>query len=153
MFAGDFLRNLKKLNKNLTVFSSDERYPAGLYLMFYGEPVHICGVDRNHVPEFTVTDSKGHIVKSGWRRVLSILISKGLIDKFKAQRTFHTELKKANRHINVEQDATMRAMLDITNRRMEQRDGAVTTKEGKLVPVYRREDFLNWREVMNAARR
>lgn len=154
MLSGDFLRKLKKLNKNLTVFcGDDDTKPAGLYLMFYGEPIHICGVDRNFVDEFPHTDEKGHIVHSGWRRVLNILIAKRLIDKHEAEKVFRTGIKRLNMAINIEEDATYRAMKEITQRRMEQRGGAAVDKEGKLVPVYRREDFMNWRDVMKAARR
>ena len=155
MLSGDFLRKLKKLNKNLAVFCGydDSAKPAGLYLMYYGEPIHICGVDRNYLPEFPIHDAKGHIIKGGWRRVLNILVAKRLIDKYEAQKVFRTEIKRLNMVINIEEDATYRAMKQITEERMAQKDGAAVDKEGKLVPVYRREDFLNWREVMQAARR
>lgn len=154
MFSGDFLRKLKKLNKNLTVMcGNDDTKPAGLYLMFYGEPIHICGVDRNFVPEFPTHDVKGHIIKGGWRRVLNILVGKRLIDKYEAQNVFKTQIKRLNMTINVEEDATYRAMKQITEERMAQKGGSAVDKEGKLVPVYRREDFMNWRDVMKAARR
>lgn len=154
MFPGDFQAKLRKLNKNLFILcGNDDSKPAGLYLKFYDEPIHICGVDRNDIPEFTISDSKGHIIKAGWRRTLNILISKRLIDKKEAQNLFRTELKRGVKHIEIEQDPTYRAMAEITARRMEQRDGAVKDKKGNLVPVYRRQDFMDWRDVMKAARR
>lgn len=154
MLSGDFLRKLKKLNKNLTVLcGDDDTKPAGLYLMFYGEPIHICGVDRNFVPEFPMTDEKGHIIRGGWRRVLNILVAKRLIDKRQAEKVFRTEIKRLNMVINIEEDTTYRAMKEITQRRMEKQGGAAYDKEGRLVPVYRRQDFMDWRDVMREARR
>lgn len=155
MLLGEFERKLKKLNKNLMVLPSlDESLPCGLYLNFYDEPIHICGVDRGWLDERTRTDPKGHIIHGGWRRAVSILISKRLIDKYQAQRLFQTSFKEREcRHIDIEKDATYRAMQEITRRRMEKEGGAIKDEYGNMVPVYRREDFMNWREVMQASRR
>lgn len=156
MLAGDFQHKLKKLNKNLQIISGDEKYPAGLYLMFYGEPVHICGVDRNIIPERTISDGKGHIVKSGWIRVLKILIAKQFIDPNKASSLFgigRDELYKGYRHIEIAKDPTYQALEEITKRRMEQKDGYVVDKQGEVKPVYTRQDFMDWGEVRKLVRK
>lgn len=156
MLAGDFRHKLKKLNKNLEIFSNDERYPAGLYLMYYGEPVHICGVDRNFIPERSTIDEKGHIIKSGWLRVLKILIHKQLIDANRAASVFGTgrdELFKGYKHIEIEKDPTYRALEEITRRRMEKKDGYMMDKKGEVKPVYTRQDFMDWADVRKMVRR
>lgn len=153
MLSSDFQKNLKKLNKNLRIIPNpNDSFPAGLYLHYMDELVHICGVDSNFVPEMTEADSKGHIVKAGWRRTLNILIGKGLIDKYQAQRVFKTEIKRGFKKITVEQDDAHRALADITKRRMEQRDGAVMDKDGNVVPVFRRQDFMDWKEFKDGIR-
>lgn len=89
MLAVNFQHKIKQLNSHLKFYgSSDKTKPLALYLVEDGEAEHICGVDRNELPEFTEFDKKGHIVKAGWRRTLKILIQKGLVSRRKAEALF-----------------------------------------------------------------
>jgi len=91
VLPGDFERNLKILNKSLRIFAgSDNSKAAGLFTVIDGEYVQICGVDKNTVPEYPIYDKYGHILKSGWKRVLNILIKMKYINKFKALSVFKT---------------------------------------------------------------
>lgn len=58
-----------------------------------GEVVDICGVDKYHVPENIIYDKGGHIVKSGWRRPLLILLARRLINRKKTEQVFKTKFK------------------------------------------------------------
>lgn len=98
MYAGDFQRNLKKLNPRLGIFCGEDDYkPAGLYIIAGGEYVEICGVDKREMPEKPIYDEKGHILKAGWRRPLLILLKRRLIDRKKAEELFRTHFTSGER--------------------------------------------------------
>lgn len=72
-----WLSVLKILNPKLRVcsFENSNRL-AGLYLVNkQGKWEDICGVDKNYVPAYTTFDDGGHVVKSGYRRVIWILLA------------------------------------------------------------------------------
>lgn len=85
MRAGDFLKNLRKLNPALQVCSfGDNKHLAGLfYIDKQDEYQDICGVDKNEVPEYSEWDEQGHMLVSGWRRVYLILLQLRLTTKEK----------------------------------------------------------------------
>lgn len=77
--TGTWLRCLKVLNPKLRVcsFENSNRL-AGLYLINkQGEWEDICGVDKTSVPAYATFDAGGHIIKSGWRRVIWVLLQNG----------------------------------------------------------------------------
>lgn len=151
MLTGDFISKLKKLNSHLRVIPGGENLPLGLYLVFFGEPIHICGIDRNEMPPNTITDKQGHIIKSGWIRPLRILVRKKLIDPHKASKMFKIgldSLYQLGRHIDVEKDPTYRAMEDIVARRMAR--GGIA-KDGGV--IFTKEDVLNFRDARLAEMR
>jgi hypothetical protein len=94
MLSGAFERKLKKLNKRIKVYcGNDDKYAAGIFVVSpSGEYTEICGADKNYVPEYVMYDETGRIRKSGWRRILKVLISKGLVRKEDAQREFCAHL-------------------------------------------------------------
>lgn len=101
MFAGDFQRKLRRVNPRLKIFcGDDDSKPAGIFTIKrgpYGEDLGgsyeaICGVDKSIVPEHTVLRADGSIEKSGWRRVLRILIAGGYVDRRTAERVFGCRL-------------------------------------------------------------
>jgi len=94
MSPGLVERNLRKLNRNVRIFcGDDDSHPAGVYIVSpWGEYTEICGIDKNDVPEFTSWNDQGFIVKSGYRRVLKILIKKGLVKKEAAEKLFRVHL-------------------------------------------------------------
>lgn len=95
MLAGDFQAAIKKLNKNLHIFcGDDDSKPAGLwYRTKDGQYEEICGVDKNYIDEhMRYNPISGRISHGGWRRVLKLLIEKGLADKRKAEKVFRTTL-------------------------------------------------------------
>jgi hypothetical protein len=77
--TGTWLRCLKVLNPKLRVCSFEgSNKLAGLYLINrQGEWEDICGVDKQFVPPYATFDDGGHIIKSGWRRVMWILLEHG----------------------------------------------------------------------------
>lgn len=105
MLSGDFARNLRILNRNLRVYcGNDDSKPAGLYQVIDGEYRSICGVDKNYLPEFTIWDKKGHIIKSGWRRILDILILSKLVNRKQAMKVFRTYFEHPNTKCVIEED-------------------------------------------------
>lgn len=90
MLLGELMRKLKRLNRHLRVYAKDSPYAAGIYVVKNGEFEHICGVDKGDVPEHMQRWTNGLIRKSGWRRVLRILIQNRYVDRFAAQRLFNT---------------------------------------------------------------
>lgn len=93
MLSGDFERKLRALNPRIRIYAADTNRAAGIYIVSpYGEYTEICGADKNYVPEFVMYSDDGRIVKSGWRRILKILIGKGLVHKEKAEKVFNTHL-------------------------------------------------------------
>ena len=114
MIPGEFLRKLQKLNKRLRVCCKDGPYAAGLYYLENGESIDICGVDKNWVPEHTSYDTRtGYRTRSGWRRVLRILIERRLIDRRAAEKLFNTQLHYGTMtKFQLEQDPIARALAE-----------------------------------------
>jgi hypothetical protein len=78
MMSGDFARILRRLNPKLKIACGDRKDRlAGLYTVERGECVPICGVDKNYVSAYTVFDNGGHVIHSGYRRVVWILLGHG----------------------------------------------------------------------------
>jgi len=93
MFASDFAIRLKKLNPHLRIYCGDDKSrPASLYHIVNNEEETICGIDKSEVPERPIYDEQGHILKSGWIRVLNILIKKGFTSKKRAEKIFTCHL-------------------------------------------------------------
>jgi hypothetical protein len=90
MLSGDFAKKIKKLNPRLRICCFDNsQYAAGLhYIDPYEGYISICGVDKGYVPERTEVDEVGHIIKSGWRRVVNILLARGLTTREKVKKQF-----------------------------------------------------------------
>jgi hypothetical protein len=89
MYGGTFQRCLKQLNPKLRICCLDSSHAAGIY---YIDPVEgymsVCGVDKGFVPVATSVDEVGHILKSGWYRVVNILLSRGLTTPHKVQKVW-----------------------------------------------------------------
>lgn len=94
MLAGDFARKIKKLNRNLKIAcGNDSSRPASLfYVDRQGHEESICGIDKNIIPEWPVMNPNGSYHKSGWRRTLRVLIGRGLVDRYEAEKLFRTDL-------------------------------------------------------------
>jgi hypothetical protein len=94
MLAGEFERNLRKLNSKLRIFcGDDDSRAAGVFYIKNGEYEHICGVDKNWVGEYPVIRNNGMLERSGWRRVLRILIKEGYCTRERAEHVFNVNLK------------------------------------------------------------
>lgn len=137
MLAGDFARKLRKLNSKLRIYCGDDKSkPAGLYYIHGGQYCEICGVDKNYVPEFIISDSKGHIVKSGWRRVVNILVNKRLVDKRKAEKVFNTYFHRGILNsIQAAEDPILKMIEEIKIKEWKK------DKDGNDVPLYHK-DYL-----------
>jgi hypothetical protein len=91
MLAGTFAQKLRRLNPRLRIAAGDRQHPAGLYMMVGGEEETICGLDYDDVPQRVVISAEtGRIVKSGWQRVLQILINRKLATKDAVLKQFPT---------------------------------------------------------------
>jgi hypothetical protein len=115
MLSGDFERKLRILNRNLRIFcGNDDKRAAGIFIVSRsGEYTEICGADKNYVPEFMEYSEDGHrIVRSGWRRILKILIGKGLVNRFKAEKVFGTHLMgvRAPTRPQIRQDSALQKL-------------------------------------------
>lgn len=112
MLSGDVERNLRKLNKRIRIFcGDDDTKPAGVFIVAGGEYTEICGIDKNYVPEYTRWNDQGFIVKSGYRRVLKILVAKGLVHREKAEKLFRTHLYgRAPRAPELRKDSTVQKL-------------------------------------------
>ena len=79
MYSGDFQRCLWRLNPKLRICCGESSHAAGLYYIdpFEGY-ITICGVDKGWVPVATTVDDVGHILMSGWYRVVKILLASKL---------------------------------------------------------------------------
>ena len=96
MLSGEFERKLRRLNNNIRIFcGNDSLKAAGVYTVENGEYKSICGIDKNEIREYTIYAKDGSIVKSGFRRVIKLLINQGYIDRFDAEKEFklHFEYK------------------------------------------------------------
>lgn len=90
MLSGDFQKAVRKLNPSLRICSLESsKNAAGLYYIdpFEGY-IAVCGVDKNYLPERTEIDEVGHILKSGWRRVVNILLARKLTTQEKVKRVW-----------------------------------------------------------------
>lgn len=113
MAPGQVERNLRKLNKRVRIFCGDDpTHPAGVFIVSpSGEYTEICGIDKNDVPEFTTWNDQGFIVKSGYRRVLKILVGKGLVKKEAAEKLFRTRLNcRAPKAPELRKDTTVQKL-------------------------------------------
>lgn len=100
MEPGTFYRKLRSLNPQLKIWcGNDDSKPAGLFIVKQNEFTEICGVDKQDIPEHTVFNEKGLIVKSGWRRTLRVLISQRLISEAKAEKVFKCVLDVNRRKV------------------------------------------------------
>ncbi len=120
MLAGVFERSLQRLNGRLRVYcGDDDRKSAGLYYVVGGEYAEICGVDKGYVGEHTRWDEKGHIVHSGWRRVLDLLIKRRLVDRKRAESVFRTHLDDRTRQrFHPSEDKILRAINEAVMRNL-----------------------------------
>lgn len=120
MLSGEFERKLRKVNGQLRIFCGDDNTkPAGIfrYKRSYMDDMaaaydHICGVDKNEVPEYCFVAEDGRILKSGWRRVLRILISQRLIRRRDAERVFGVSLEGPGKTIVIPRKGPKRTLID-----------------------------------------
>jgi hypothetical protein len=150
MLIGTFHKYVQQCNPKLRFLSSsDESKPIGLYYIDDFKIEHVCGTDRFCTPEFIEFDSVGHIVKSGWRRTIDILISKKYVSADKASAIFGSCFSKDCKHLNTrfkpELDPVGRAIRDASKE---------TTKvmiEGEAVDSVpmKRDDIMDISSMIN----
>lgn len=90
LYPGEFYRCIKQLNPKLHICSLEgSAHAAGLYYIDPREGyISICGVDKHYVPVATTVDEVGHILKSGWYRVVRILLKEGLTTPDKVKKVW-----------------------------------------------------------------
>lgn len=141
LLAGEFERLLRRLNPDLRVYcGNDDHRPAGLYLLKNGQIEELGGVDKNFVPDQTILDKTGRIVKKGWRAVLMNLVARRLVryeDAVKAMpelrfRVAPTVVEKEEREID-------KAVRHFKEKR----------PEGTHGPVYTRKDLMEIGDACN----
>jgi hypothetical protein len=90
MYGGEFKKCLKQLNPKLRICClENSNHAAGIY---YIDPVEgyisVCGVDKGFIPVATTVDDVGHIIKSGWHRVVKILLANSLTTPRQVQKVW-----------------------------------------------------------------
>lgn len=86
LYPGDFYRCIKQLNSKLRICDTGSNHAAGLYYIDPQEGwISVCGVDKHYVPVATTVDEVGHILKSGWVRVVNILLMQSLTTRAKVR--------------------------------------------------------------------
>jgi hypothetical protein len=90
LYPGDFYRCIRQLNPKLKICSlENSTHAAGLYIIDDREGyISICGVDKGYVPVTTTVDEVGHILKSGWYRVVRLLLNEGLTTPDKVRKVW-----------------------------------------------------------------
>ena len=89
MYGGEFQKCLKQLNPKLRICCLETNRAAGIYYIDPQEGyIQVCGVDKGWVPVATTVDEVGHILKSGWYRVVTILLSQGLTTPEKVRKVW-----------------------------------------------------------------
>jgi hypothetical protein len=153
MHVREFARKLKKLNKNLWIAIKDNpNTPAGLHIVIGGEPIFICGVDKGELPRHTQWNEEGRIIKGGWFRVLKILLQRDLIDRRQTEKVFRTGLNFPYQRVTADQDPVLKAIHEKAAE-IVRRGNVVEDKNGNLVPLYKRNDFMELGEIMQVIRR
>lgn len=81
-------RKLKALNARLDVcqFENSSHLPGLYYRQPNGELLDICATDVGAVPAMPVYNSAGYLTKSGYRRVISMLLALKLVTKDKVKK-------------------------------------------------------------------
>lgn len=115
MLAGTFQQKIRSLNKNLVFMAVENKdKPVALYYKENNDLRHICGTDRDDVPEFSLCDRKGHILKSGWRRTVELLIGQGLVSRYRAQKLFGAVFDKRHGEFVIDPDPIQKAINDFS---------------------------------------
>lgn len=156
MIYGTFKHKLKKLNSNLRIVENcpATQRPWGIYLVKKQgmELEHICGINpiAGMVYELTERRWDGYILRQGWRRVLSILIKKHIIDKKKAASEFSTSFEgNRGKGLVIQKDPLTRAMQEARARGQEKTGVENYVEVDDLVDIHRmrekfREDKSNY---------
>ena len=89
MYGGEFQRCLRRLNPKLRICCGETSHAAGIYYIDPQEGyITVCGVDKGFVPVATTVDEVGHILKSGWYRVVMILLARKLTTPRQVQKVW-----------------------------------------------------------------
>lgn len=118
MLSGDFYKKLKQLNPNLRVWADPNKTDtlAGVY---YVDPfkgyTDLMGIDKNYIPEYTIYDNKGYIIKGGWSRVVWLLYRSRLTTRDKVKKVFPSffERRIMNTAPQIEVDRTQKRLEDL----------------------------------------
>lgn len=148
MNLGEFKRKITRLNKNLRIFTRDTGKPAGICLLFDGEYVNICSIDKNYIPMLPIRGENGQYIKGGWRRALKMLIDRRLIDCKQAENEFRCGLEAPNPSFDYGKDPIMQQLYKIREERI-RKGGQIS--EGKV--GFKRDDVLEMASVIRSARR
>lgn len=141
LLSGEFERILRRLNPDLRVYcGNDGHRPAGLYLVKNGQIEELGGVDKNFVPDQTILDKTGRIVKKGWRAVVLNLVSRRLVRYADAVRALPELRVRVQPTIQEKEDREIdKAVRHFKERR----------PEGKHGPVYTRKDLMEIGDACN----
>lgn len=141
LLSGEFERLLRRLNPDLHIYCGDaSNRPAGLYLVKNGQIIELGGVDKNFVPDQTIIDKQGRIVKKGWRAVLLNLVAQRIVRYADAVREI-PELRERVEPVSPEKEEREidKAVAHFKEKR----------PEGKYGPVYTRKDLMEIGDACN----
>lgn len=92
MLTGTWLQKLRILNPKLRVcqFENSNHLPGIYYVDQRAGIVDICATDKEYVPVLPIFDGNGRMVKSGYRRVVLLLLQLRLTTREKIRKAFPT---------------------------------------------------------------
>ena len=93
MTLSEFERKLKKLNRNVSIYSTaDATRPAGVWIRVAtyegGEYEELCGIEKFNLKEFPTYSKHGKMLTGGWHRVLYLLCAKGYVSRLESCKYF-----------------------------------------------------------------
>jgi hypothetical protein len=143
-------RKLRKLNPKLHIhYGVLDNRPASLWYDAPGwqgsEVEELCGIPKDNVPEWSVMSPSGKMLKGGWNRVLKLLVSKGLINRYESYKYFeHWDTHRYPGHF-VEATTLDAAIKDIEENRtiMKRIENPLCKGEMIDVKTYRKDDIVD----------
>ena len=151
-----FYQKLRNLNPRLRIIGDDgaPNRPWGLYQVGkWGESLeHVCGISHAGGSVYELTERRwdGYILRQGWRRILSILIRKGMIDEKKAAHEFGTSFEGTRgKGLVTQKDPLTRAMEEVRSRGLQKTGIENYVEVDDLVDIHRmrekyRQDKTNY---------
>jgi hypothetical protein len=117
MMSGDFQLLLKRLNPKLKIWSNpnNDNLASIYYVKNSIEFCPVIGIDKNFIPEYSIYDKQGYIIKGGWSRVINHLYRLKLTtrEKIKKELPSFFERRIINTVPQIEEDEAKKKLRDL----------------------------------------